>query len=168
MLSAVTPAFKKSSTERGPFDAMAIEGAENIITKHVAKLQEQIDKADADKAEKVSAETAKQEELKAAMEKRSSSEDALKAAEDELAGMEAKHVDFLKNCNAAAEESNASEAVVAAKESSYTAAQFTLTKFTELIERKSVMPEPIAEPCAVEEKLEAVNESSPMELGTVA
>merc|ERR1719335_1330403 len=34
LLSAITPAFKKSSAERGPFDAMAIEGAENIITTH--------------------------------------------------------------------------------------------------------------------------------------
>eukprot|EP00746_Dinoflagellata_sp_MGD_P161097 gnl/MRDRNA2_/MRDRNA2_88132_c0_seq1.p1 gnl/MRDRNA2_/MRDRNA2_88132_c0~~gnl/MRDRNA2_/MRDRNA2_88132_c0_seq1.p1 ORF type:complete len:383 (+),score=137.56 gnl/MRDRNA2_/MRDRNA2_88132_c0_seq1:95-1243(+) len=168
LLSAITPAFKKSSAERGPFDTMAIEGAENIIKTHVAKLQEQIDKADEIKAEKVSAETVKQEELKAAMEKRTSSEDSLKAAEDELAAMEAKHLDLFKDCNAAAEESNASEAVVAAKESSCAAAQFALSQFTELFERKTVMPESSVESSAVEEKLEAVCESSPMELTTVA
>jgi len=164
LLSAISPAFKKSSAERGPFDNMAIEGAENIIKMHLAKLQELIDKADENKVEKVGAETTKQEELKAAMEKRTSSEDALKAAEDGLARMEAKHVDLFKDCNTAAEESNASEAVVAAKESSYAAAQFALTQFTELFERKVVVPEP----SAVEEKLEAVCESSPMELTSVA
>jgi chromosome segregation ATPase len=167
LLSAITPAFKKSPADRGPFDVMATEGAENLITAHLGKLQEQIDKADEIKAEKVSTEAAKQEELKAAMEKRTSSEDALKAAEEGLAGMEAKHLDLLKDANAAAEESNASENVVAAKESTHKAAQFALSTFTELFERKSVVPEPIVEPMAVEEKLE-VCESNPTELATVA
>lgn len=168
LLSAITPAFKKSVADRGPFDAMAIEGAENILTNHVGKLKEQIDKADENKVEKVNAEKMKQEELKAAMEKRTSSEDALKAAEEELAALETKHVNLFKDCNAAAEESNASEAVVAAKESSFKAAQLALSTFTELLERKSVVPEPVAEAMAVEEKLEAVCESSPMEPANVA
>merc|ERR1712118_340158 len=113
-----------------------------------------------------SAEKVKQEELKAAIEKRTSSEDTLKAAEEELTSLEAKHADLFKDCNAAAEESNGSEAVLASKESSYKDVQFASTTFNELIERTSVVPEPAADTSAVEEKLETVCEceSSPMEL----
>merc|ERR1711959_363332 len=90
LLSAITPAFKKPLADRGPFDIMAIEGAEGIFTKHLEGLQEQIDKADETKADKLSTETASQDTLKDAKEKYTASEDALKAAEEVLASLEAK------------------------------------------------------------------------------
>jgi len=168
LLSAIAPAFKKAPADRGPFDTMAIEGAEGIFTKHLGELQEQIDKADVTKSEKISTETASQDTLKAATEKRTVSEDALKAAEEELASLEANHVDLFSACNAASEASNASEAVVATKEAFHTHVQLAFSTLTELIERQSTAPEPAADVSMVEEKLEAVCESSPMELTAVA
>merc|ERR550537_348440 len=51
LLSAITPAFKKSPSERGTFDNMVIEGAEGVFSKHLGELQEQIDQADTTKAD---------------------------------------------------------------------------------------------------------------------
>lgn len=161
LLVAIAPAFKKSPAERGPFDNMAIEGAEGIFTKHLGDLQGQIDKADTTKAEKVNTEVVSQEAFKAATEKRTTSEDALKAAEGELAALEAKHLDLLGSCNAAAEASAASEAVVATKEGRRTQVQSALSAFTELLERQSSVPEPSAD-MMVQDKLEAIGESSPV------
>jgi chromosome segregation ATPase len=163
LLSAVGPAFKKSTEARGPFDVMAIEGAEAILTKHLGELQEQIDKADLTKAEKVSAESAAQDGLKGASEKRKNSEEALKAAEQELKSLEAQHLKCLADMNTAGEASGASEALVAKKERRLAGVQSALNAFEELLTRPSVSPEPVPE-----EKLEAVCESSPMELATVA
>jgi len=169
LLSAIAPAFKKSPAERGPFDNMAIEGAEAVFTKHLGELQEQIDKADVIKAEKLSTETTSQDALKAATEKATASEDMLKAAEEELASLEAKHIDLLAACNAASDASNASEAVVAGKEGRLVEVQLALRTFTDLLERQSITPEPAADVSSmVEDKLEAVCESSPMEPALVA
>merc|ERR1712166_1546553 len=93
LLSAIVPALKKSPSDRGSFDLMAVEGAEGMFTKHLGELQEQIDKADVLKAEKTSAEAAAQEALTAATEKRTASEAVSKTAEGELAALEAKHKD---------------------------------------------------------------------------
>jgi len=168
LLSAIAPAFKKAPAERGPFDTMAIEGAEGIFTKHLESLQEQIDKADVTKSEKIATETASQDTLKAATEKHTVSEDALKAAEEELASLEAKHVELFSLCNAASDASNASEAIVAAKEAHCTEVQLAFSTLTELIERQSTTPEPAADVSMAAEKLEAVCESCPMELTTVS
>jgi len=168
LLSAIAPAFKKAPADRGPFDTMAIEGAEGIFTKHLGELQEQLDKADVTKSEKISTETACQETLKAATQARTTSEDALKAAEAELASLEAKHVELFSLCNAASDASNASEAVVVAKEASRTEVQLAFSALTELIQRQSTAPDAAADVSMVEEKLEAVCESSPMELTAVA
>merc|ERR1712166_1430306 len=91
LLSAIVPALKKSPSDRGAFDVMAVEGAEGMFTKHLGELQEQIDKADVSKAEKVSAQAAAQEALAAATEKRTASEAVSKTAEGELAALEATH-----------------------------------------------------------------------------
>merc|ERR1712086_679431 len=89
LLSALAPAMKKSPSERGTFDVMAVDGTEGVFTKHLGELQEQIDKADVVKAEKVSAQAAAQEALDAAVSKRTASEAVLKTAEEELAALEA-------------------------------------------------------------------------------
>lgn len=161
LLSAITPAFKKPLADRGPFDIMAIEGAEGIFTKHLEGLQEQIDKADVTKADKLSTETASQDTLKEAKEKYTASEDALKAAEEVLASLEAKHLELLVACNAASEASNTAEAVVATKEASHKDVQLAFGAFTELFERQSSTPESAADVNIVEDKLEAVCESRP-------
>jgi len=159
LLSALAPAFKKSLDERGAFDIMAIEGAEGVFTKHLGELQEQIDKADATKAEKESAEATLKEALNAATEKRTASEDALKAAEAELAALEAKHKDFFAACNAASEVSASSEEVVATKEGRLTQVQSAFNTFKELLER---MPEPADD--VTMDKLEAVDEPIPAQV----
>jgi hypothetical protein len=164
LLNAIGPAFQKSAEDRGPFDMMAIDGAEAMFTKHLEELQEQIDKADVTKGEKVSAEGAAQDALKAATEKRTASEESLKAAEELLASLKAEHLNHLANMNTTGEAAGASEAVVATKERRLKAVQSALGAFEDLFKRESA-PEP--EP-AVEEKLEVVCESSPMELATVA
>jgi len=161
LLSAITPAFKKPLADRGPFDIMAIEGAEGIFMKHLEGLQEQIDKADETKADKLSTETASQDTLKDAKEKYTASEDALKAAEEVLASLEAKHLELLVACNAASEASNTAEAVVATKEASHKDVQLAFGAFTELFERQSSTPESAADVNIVEDKLEAVCESRP-------
>lgn len=166
LLSAIAPAFKKSPADRGTFDVMAIEGAEGVFTKHMGELQEQIDQADATKAEKVSKETASQEALKVAMETKTASENALKAAEVELASLEAKHVELLTLCNAAGEKSAASEAVVATKEGRLAEVKSAFSTFTELVERQSNAPEP-GNDATIEDKLEAAQETA-MELAAVA
>merc|ERR1719265_283457 len=102
LLSALAPALKKSPDARGPFDLMAIEGAEGIFTKYLEELQEKVDKADVTKAEKVSIEASSQEALKAATQNSTTSQEALKAAEEELACLEAKHANLLAACNTAA------------------------------------------------------------------
>jgi len=167
LLTAIAPAFKKSPADRGSFDVMAIEGAEGVFTKHLGELQEQIDKADVNKAEKVSKETASQEALKAATEKKTASENGLKAAEVELASLEAKHVDLLTICNAASEKSEASEAVVATKEGRLAQVKLAFSTFNELVERQSDAPEPAAD-ATMEDKLEVLQEASPMEIAVVA
>jgi hypothetical protein len=168
LLSALAPAFKKPAAERGPFDFMAIEGAEKVFTEHLEKLHEQIDKADVTKADKVSTEKISQETLKAAEEKLAASTEALKTAEQKLASLEEKHVDLLTAMNAAAEESEAAEAVVATKEGRLTEVQSALGAFTELLERQAT-PEPFTgETTMVEDKLEAVHGLSPMEPVSVA
>lgn len=167
LLTAIAPAFKKSPDERGAFDNMAIEGAEGMFTKQLGELQELIDKADTTKAEKVSTETLSQETLKAATEKRTASEHALKAAEAELAALETKHADLLAAMNAADKANAASEAVVATKEGRLNEAQLALSTFTELLERQSAMPESAADVHMVD-KLEAVSESSPMQPAVIA
>lgn len=158
MLSAMTPAFKKSPAERGPFDVMAIEGADGIFTKHLGDMQDQIDKADITKTEKESTEVTSQEALKAATKKRTASEDALQAAEVDLAALEAKHKDLFASCNAAAEASAGSEEVVATKEGRLTQVQSAFNAFKELLER---MPEPAAD--VTMDKLGAVDEPIPMQ-----
>lgn len=70
LLSAIAPALKKSPTERGQFDVMAIEGIEAVFTNHLATLQEQIDKADVLKGEKVAAQALAQEALDTAKAKK--------------------------------------------------------------------------------------------------
>lgn len=166
LLTAIAPAFKKAPADRGSFDVMAIEGAEGIFTKHLGELQEQIDKADTTKAEKVSNETASQEGVQAATEKKTASEDALKAAEVELASLEAKHLELLTAANAASEKSAASEEVVASKEERLTQVKLGFSTFTELVERQSNAPEPAVD-ATMEDKLEAVSET-PMEVAAVA
>merc|ERR1712224_413975 len=115
--------------------------------KHLGELQDQIDKADETKAEKVSTEAACQDALKAATDKCAASEQGLKAAEEALESLKAEHLKFLADMNTAGEASGASEAVVAAKESRLQRVQSALSAFQELFER--------AKPVA-EEKLEAV------------
>jgi hypothetical protein len=167
LLSAIAPAFKKSPSERGPFDNMAIEGAEAVFTKHLGELQEQIDRADTTKAEKVSKESASRETLEAATQQKAASEDALKAAEAELASLEAKHVDLLVTCNSAAEIASKSEAVVATKEGHLSEVKVAISTFTELLERKTTMPESVVD-STMEAKLEAIGETCPMESSAVA
>jgi len=167
MLPALAPAFKKSAADRGTFDVMVVEGAERTFTDHLEKLQEEIDKADTTKAEKASAETDAQEALKVAMEKHAASKDELKAAQEELASLENKHADFLSACNAAAQTSEASKAVLASKESRLSEVQFAFTTFTELLERQAIQ-EPTADEMTVEDKHDMVCESSLTEPATVA
>jgi len=135
LLIALAPAFKKSAVERGPFDIMAIEGAEKIFTEHLAKVQDHIDNADTTKAEKVGAETALQEE-------------------EELASLEAKHVEFFAACNVAAEASGASEGVLATKEQRLAEVQVALTAFTELLDRHTTSEPAADETGMVQDKLE--------------
>jgi chromosome segregation ATPase len=157
LLSAIAPAFKKSVEERGAFDLMAIEGAEAVFTKHLGELQEKIDNADVTKVEKATAETAAQDALKAATEKKTESEEALKATEQELESLNAQHRNRLADMNSAGEASGASEAVVAQKELRLKGVQSALSVFEQLLTRESFVPEP-----------EAICESSPMELTAVA
>lgn len=167
LLSAIAPAFKKASADRGQFDTMAIEGAENIFTNHLAELTDQINKADETKAEKTAAEETAQNALTAAKEKCLASEAAQKTAQDELASLEAKHVELLEALNAADAASSVSESIVSAKEGEYASVQLALSSFTELFERQNTVPEPAADTIA-QEKLDAVCESSAMELTTAA
>jgi hypothetical protein len=82
LLSAIAPALKKKPTERGQFDVMAIEGIEAVFTKELASLQEQIDKADVLKGEKVAAQAVAQEALDTAKAKETESEKELKQAQE--------------------------------------------------------------------------------------
>lgn len=157
LLIALAPAFKESAAKRGPFDIMAIEGAEKVFTEHVAKLQDQIDNADTTKAEKVSSETASQEVLKAAMDKHMASKSILKAAEEKLASLEAKHVDLLSACNVAAEASGAAERVLATKAQRLAQVQVAFTAFTELHDRHAGSLPAADETGMVQDELEAVS-----------
>lgn len=154
LLHAIAPACKKTSEERGPFDVMAIEGAEAVFTKRLGELQEQVDKADVTKAEKVNDETNAQDTLKAATEKRAASEETFKAAKEALASLEAKHLDFLAEMNKTAEVSAASEGVLATKEARLIEVQSALSAFEELLARETVKPDAVAE--AVCEPMEMV------------
>merc|ERR1712224_436862 len=104
-----------------------------------------------------------------ATEKKTASEDALKAAEVELASLEEKHVDLLATCNAAAETAETSAAVVATNEGRLAQVKSAFSTFTELLERQSSVPEPAAkESSMMEDKLEAIGETSPKEIAVVA
>merc|ERR1712188_175987 len=82
LLSALAPAIKKLPADRGPFDVMALEGIEAVFTRRLEALQEQIDKADVLKAEKVAAQEAAQAALDVAKGKETASEQVLKKAEE--------------------------------------------------------------------------------------
>merc|ERR1711977_672098 len=99
------------------------------------------------------------EALKVAMETKTASENALKAAEVELASFEAKHVELLTVCNAAGEKSAASEAVVATKEGRLADVKSAFSTFTELVEQQSNAPEP-GNDATMEDKLEAAQETT--------
>merc|ERR1712178_177309 len=120
--------------------------------------------ADVTKANKVNTETVCQEALKVAMDKQTAAQDVLKATAEALASLESKHAEFFSACNAAAEASNASELVVATKEACLAEVQSALSTFTELLEREVVSETGTGEINMVQDKLDAVGESSQAEL----
>eukprot|EP00746_Dinoflagellata_sp_MGD_P155417 gnl/MRDRNA2_/MRDRNA2_85360_c0_seq1.p1 gnl/MRDRNA2_/MRDRNA2_85360_c0~~gnl/MRDRNA2_/MRDRNA2_85360_c0_seq1.p1 ORF type:complete len:380 (+),score=128.47 gnl/MRDRNA2_/MRDRNA2_85360_c0_seq1:90-1229(+) len=163
LLSAIGPALKKSPTERGQFDVMAIEGIEAVFTKHLATLQEQIDKADVTKGEKVAAQAVAQEALDSAKAKEAESEQALKQAQEARDKLEASHQEMYRNmdCNsnmeAITEHGVTEEGLQKVKQA--------LNTFTDLFERKAVSPSTadvtMGEP-------EVTTEPSPMETSEAA
>lgn len=164
LLSALAPAMKKSPSERGTFDVMAVDGTEGVFRKHLGELQEQIDKADVVKAEKVSAQAAAQEALDAAVSKRTASEAVFKSAEEELAALEANHKDLYEAASVTSQVAADSDAVLAIKKAGLVQAKEVLGTFTELLERQSTVPEPAAEDISmVEDKVQAINEATSLE-----
>jgi len=159
LLSAIAPALKKTPAERGPFDVMAIEGIEAVFTKHLAAVQEQIDKADVSKGEKVAAQGAAQEALDAAKAKEAESDLALKQAQEAKDGLETKHQEMYNNmdCN------SSMEAITehGVTEEGLLKVRQALDTFTDLFERKAVSPS--TADVAMEEA-EATTEPSPMEI----
>merc|ERR1712093_667428 len=137
---------------------MAVEGADGVFAKHLEQTQEQIDRADILKAEKVSAKSASKEVLDAAIEKRTDSEVSLKAAGDELSALEAVHQELYKSADLAATTDAGVHAELANKEEALNHAKKVLDAFTELLERQSVVPttEPVAV-VAMEDKLDVIN-----------
>lgn len=103
LLTALGPALRKSTTSRGPFEQMAIDGVENVIKNHVLTLQEKIDKADTLKAEKKEKKEAAQHELNTAKEKVKEKDEALKEAGKTLKEAEK----FLKEAKESAAEEEA-------------------------------------------------------------
>merc|ERR1719191_40985 len=99
LVSAIPSALKKVPAERGPFDVMAVEGIEGVFTKHLETLQEQIDKADVIKAEKVAAQGTAKEVLDATKAKESASEQGLKEAKETLSSLEAQHQESYRKTN---------------------------------------------------------------------
>jgi len=147
---------------------MAIEGAEKLFTEHLKKVQDQIDKADTTKAEKVGTETALQEDLKAAKDKHMASTGTLKSAEEYLASLEAKHLDLLAAANVAGEAFGAAEGILATKQQRLAEVQVGVATFTELLDRHATSQPASDETGIVQDKLEAAGEFNPMEPATVA
>jgi len=158
LLSAIGPALKKSPAERGQFDVMAIEGIEAVFTQHLATLQEQIDKADVSKGEKVAVQGVAQEALDTAKAKQAESEQALKQAEEARDALEASHKEMYNNMDCNSNMEAITEHGVT--EEGLQKVTQALNTFTDLFERKAVSPstadvtmgeaEVTAEPSAME------------------
>jgi len=134
LLSAIVPALKKSPEERGPFDIMAVEGVEALFTKHLATFHEQIDNADALKAEKVAAQLAAQEAEGATTSKKTSSKAALKEEKQVLRLMQMQHERRLQDANSRATAAMEAIADHGLAEESLLEAKQLLSGFTELLE----------------------------------
>jgi len=136
LLSAIGPSLKKSTEERGPFDNMAIQGVEEIFKSHLGSLQEQIDKADVLKAEKVASKDVLQAALDTTLAKRTTSEGALKEAEGEVTVLETRNKDLYEaaaRTSGVADEALAQHAIT---EGCLAKAKEVLSGFTELLERQ--------------------------------
>jgi chromosome segregation ATPase len=163
LLCAVGPALKKSSTERGQFDLMAIEGIETVFTQHLAALHEKIDQADVLKTEKVAAQAAAQEALDTAKAKEADSEQGLKQAQEAKDALEAGHqemynnMDMTSNMEAITEHGTTEQGLEKVRQA--------LSTFTDLFERKADLP-PSADVTMAEAELTA--EPSPMETAVAA
>jgi len=135
LLCAIAPALKKSPAERGQFDIMAIEGIEEVFTKHLATLQEQIDKADVLKGEKIAAQAVAQEALDTAKAKEVDSEQGLKQAQEAKDSLEATHQEMYRNMDGTSEMEAIAEHGLT--DEGLQKARQALNTFTELFERKA-------------------------------
>jgi len=138
LLSAIAPALKKSPAERGQFDVMAIEGIEAVFTQHLTTLQEQIDKADVSKGEKVAVQGVAQETLDTAKAKEAESEQALKQAQEARDALEASHQEMYNNMDCNSNMEAITEHGVT--EEGLQKVRQALNTFTDLFERKAVSP----------------------------
>jgi hypothetical protein len=159
LLVAVVPALKKAPAERGTFDIMAIDGIEAVFTKHLENLQEQIDKADVLKAEKVAAQGGAQEALDVAKSKEALAEEGLKEAKESLCSLEANHKDLYQNTESLSTISMEAITEHGIEQESLTKAEQVLSVFTELFERKTVVPAPIEETMSEAKEMPEVPES---------
>lgn len=154
LLNAISPALKKPSTERGPFDFMAIEGVEALLTKQMETLQEKIDSADVAKSEQVAAQGAAKESLEAVKGKKEASEQASKEAKESLSDLEAKHQETYKGCDSFSRSTMEASTEHDKREASLKKAKQVLTTFKELLERKTEAPPSIDKSMEVVDTLE--------------
>merc|ERR1712118_574431 len=124
---------------------MAVEGIEGKFTKHLGTLQEQIDKADVIKAEKMAAQGTATETLDAAKAKESASEQGLKDAAEALTSLQAQHKESYRKTESTSK--FAMEAITehGVKQESLAKAKQVLSTFTELFERKTPVPSMVDE-----------------------
>lgn len=132
--SALIPALRKSPAARGPFDVMAVEEADGVFKKHLEELQQQIDKADELKTEKVTAESAAHQTLTEANEKLAASKESLKNAKAELASLQRKHHELQKNAGTANDAQLQAATHQASEEKGLANAKDVLDVFTKLRE----------------------------------
>jgi len=154
LLSAMAPAIKKLPADRGPFDVMALEGIEAVFTKRLEALQEQIDKADVLKAEKVAAQEAAQAALDVAKGKETASEQVLKKAEETTSSLQARHQDMYSRMDCQSEMEAIAEHGIS--EDNLAKAKQALGAFTELYEQKTTVSPTVD----VNETMETVEDST--------
>jgi hypothetical protein len=132
--TAIIPALKKAPAARGSFDQMAIQEVNEVFKKHLNTLQQEIDKIDDVKAERVAAETAAHEAVSVAAEKLEASKAELKSAKAELASLQRKHQELEKIASEAKHAWQKALTHQAKKEQGLENAKDVLDVYTKLLE----------------------------------
>jgi len=149
LMSALESALVKKPEDRGPFDTMAIDQLENILTSKVNEYETFVNNAESNKAEKTAAVTTAETTLADSEAAKTASDEALDAAKKAQKEAQAALKDAKKAVDHQAKEVDGAKSTAEDADTSLEDAKKHVEAFEFLYSRPSKAPEP--EPVEVEE-----------------